>query len=216
MSSKKPNKDGSNDAAKAEGSRTSVTLKQVVVSLDRTVARLGGESKLEGRDVAAYLRALGSILRRVCADLETAQPIRIINEELPGITTELEVVSKEVFGATEKILENAEKIDENAEDAAVVAEAVMQIFEACSFQDITGQRITKITGRLRSVETRARATSAAVDAGIDADLRADLEALDQVKEGDEALLQGPQTKGGSSQEDIDALLAEFDSPPSSG
>lgn len=214
MSSKKPESGGPDSAPEASASRSSVNLRQVALSLERTVARLGDDSRLEGRDVNAYLRALGSILRRVCLDLEAAQPSRIISDELPGITTELEVVTKEVLGATEKILAAAEIIDQNAGDSEALTDAVMQIFEACSFQDITGQRITKITSALRSVETRARATSAAVDEGIDADLRRDLEALDQVKQGDEALLEGPQTSGGSSQDDIDALLAEMDAGPS--
>lgn len=216
MSSEKTTSGKPDSGPEASASRTSVNLGQVAMSLERTVARLKDDSRLEGRDVNAYLRALGSILRRVCLDLEAAQPSRIISEELPGITTELEVVTKEVFGATEKILESAEVIDQNAGENAAVADAVMQIFEACSFQDITGQRITKITSALRSVETRARATSAAVDEGIDADLRRDLEALDRVKQGDAALLEGPQTSGGSSQDDIDALLAEMDAGPSTG
>ena len=36
--------------------------------------------------------------------------------------------------------------------AAKLQDAVTQIYEACSFQDITGQRITKVVTTLKAIE----------------------------------------------------------------
>lgn len=80
----------------------------------------------------------------------------------------------------------------------------MGLFEACSFQDITGQRITKVVRSLTYVETR-------VNKLIEAWGRSELEkitvALDKKMSEDEKLLHGPQREGVAiSQDDIDALF----------
>ncbi len=77
------------------------------------------------------------------------------------------------------------------------------VFEACSFQDITGQRISKVVKSITYVEER-------VDSLMDFWGREEMEALELTaaeKTEDEALLNGPQLDGqGLSQEDIDALF----------
>ena len=80
----------------------------------------------------------------------------------------------------------------------------MGLFEACSFQDITGQRITKVVRSLTYVETR-------VNKLIEAWGRSELEkitvALDKKKSEDEKLLNGPQREGVAiSQDDNDAFF----------
>ncbi|MFP6736713.1 MAG: protein phosphatase CheZ [Rhodospirillales bacterium] len=80
----------------------------------------------------------------------------------------------------------------------------MGLFEACSFQDITGQRITKVVRSLTYVETR-------VDKLIEAWGRSELEnvtvALDRNKTDYEKLIHGPQRPNEAiSQDDIDALF----------
>lgn len=79
------------------------------------------------------------------------------------------------------------------------------IFEACSFQDITGQRVSKIVKSIAFVEER-------VNALIEIWGREQLasvevtDASDKLTE-DEKLLHGPQLEGaGLSQADIDALF----------
>ena len=80
------------------------------------------------------------------------------------------------------------------------------VFEACSFQDITGQRINKVVRSVTYVEER-------VNAMIDLWGREDIEALGielptDTRTGDEALLNGPQLPGEEiSQDEIDKLFA---------
>ena len=82
----------------------------------------------------------------------------------------------------------------------------MRAIEACTFQDITGQRITRVFKSMQFVEDR-------VNAMIDLWGREDIEALGielpkETPTGDEALLNGPQLPGEEiSQEDIDKLFA---------
>ena len=71
--------------------------------------------------------------------------------------------------ATDRIIENAEAIDElaqrmqnqlEAEDeiamADEVSERIVNIFEACNFQDITGQRITKVVNTMDFIDERIK------------------------------------------------------------
>jgi chemotaxis protein CheZ len=82
--------------------------------------------------------------------------------------------------------------------------AVTSIYEACSFQDITGQRITKVVNTLKVIEQRVdQMIGSASGAGYVASVPLPVEE----PTGDQALLNGPQLPGkGRTQEEIDALL----------
>ena len=136
------------------------------------------------------------------------------------VTDELDAIVSGTEQATEAILAAAETVDERAGDlaakldgddqgmAADIQEAVVRIFEACNFQDLTGQRITKIVATLRFVEER-------VDRMIE--IWGGLDAFSEIEpdrpaaaEGDKALLNGPalpDDDSRASQDDIDALFA---------
>jgi|SaaInlLV_10m_DNA_2_1039722.scaffolds.fasta_scaffold27290_2 chemotaxis protein CheZ len=78
------------------------------------------------------------------------------------------------------------------------------VFEACAFQDITGQRVNKVVKSVTYVEER-------VNALVDIwgrDKLAEIEiAAEPEKSADEDLLHGPQLDGqGLSQDDIDKLF----------
>lgn len=139
-------------------------------------------------------------------------------ERLMRATSELEAVVNDTEAATEVILSSAERIDavmaelspllvgEAAEMATTIQNEVVKTFEACNFQDITGQRIRKVVKLLVFIEQRvARMTDiwggaehVAQEAGI------------VPRAGDEALLNGPalaDDHGVVSQDDIDSLFA---------
>lgn len=84
-----------------------------------------------------------------------------------------------------------------------IADNSQQIFEACSFQDITGQRVGKITKSLAYVEQRVNSIveiwgEEALDSVV-------VKAMEKTE--DEKLLNGPQLEGkGLSQSEIDALF----------
>ncbi len=81
------------------------------------------------------------------------------------IAHELEAVSKGSEEATQKILAAAEDIDQAADNLAAalkdeidcglaqdIRDRVVQIFEACNFQDLTSQRVAKVMTALKEVE----------------------------------------------------------------
>jgi len=92
------------------------------------------------------------------------------------------------------------------EPAARLLDATTRIYEACSFQDITGQRITKVVGTLKAIEAKV----AQITSHFGAQRQAPLDR--PVGEPAEAsLLNGPQHPAvAMDQSDIDKLLASFD------
>lgn len=125
-----------------------------------------------------------------------------------------------IIGATEKatntimatveqndalIDEIREKSDDGALSAALdkLTENSNTIFEACSFQDITGQRVNKVVKSIKYVEDRVNAI---VDVWGKAALE-EVEVKGEEKTEDEKLLHGPQMEGeGLDQAAIDALF----------
>ena len=132
-------------------------------------------------------------------------------------TCELDAVVRATETATHTILEAAEQIDvllvalrhaQAEPDEAVnrVGEQVVRIFEACNFQDITGQRITKVVGAIKFIEDRIDRMIEIL--GGQSALR-DVELpADDVVDADAALLAGPQleTDPKISQDDIDRFF----------
>lgn len=86
-----------------------------------------------------------------------------------------------------------------------ILENSAEIFEACAFQDITGQRVNKVVRSIKYVEER-------VSALIDVWGKSELAKVDvkpkKEKSADEKLLHGPQLEGkGLDQSAIDALFS---------
>jgi chemotaxis protein CheZ len=71
---------------------------------------------------------------------------------------ELEAVVEETEKAANRIMEAAEAIstwlagDQSRDGAAAIADKVNAIFEACSFQDLTGQRVRRAIEHLQRVD----------------------------------------------------------------
>jgi chemotaxis protein CheZ len=141
-------------------------------------------------------------------------------DKFEQMSDELDAIVTHTESATEAIMENVEAISDvvaevrqQVEDESIasalakVDEHAGEIFTACSFQDITGQRITKVVRSLKFVEERVN--SLINMWGRDALLTADV--VDDSREGDAALLNGPQLAGeGVSQDDVDRLLSGVD------
>ncbi len=134
-----------------------------------------------------------------------------------------DVVSDAIVGgtscATEDILNAAEEIDRaNTLTALVkteqernltrdILERVVQIFESCNFQDLTGQRINKVVATLKFIEDHI-VKMMDIWGGIEA-LKDFTPVAIAERDGDAKLLNGPRLAddaGHASQDDIDALF----------
>ena len=178
---------------------------------------------IEGDFSTGDLRLLND-LTDISAEIKAARmeiaairPDEISAQHIPKATDELDAIVSATEDATNSIMEAAEQIETVATDVGgahgdKLAEVVTNIYEACSFQDITGQRISKVVNTLHHIEEKIGNLVEAFAAEIEEYKRdnPDADAVDAP--GDEAdLLNGPQLQGeGQSQEEIDALLASFD------
>lgn len=126
--------------------------------LDRRIAELSAE-------VAASVQLLGMSEDNLAARIAEvhAQIAGLIAIPAAGARNsglELEAVVQATEAAADTILEAAEAIqtwlDRGTRDTASIAaltERVSEIFQACSFQDLTGQRIRRAIQQLQQVET---------------------------------------------------------------
>ena len=137
------------------------------------------------------------------------------------VTNELDAIVGGTESATETILGSAEEIDQmvqtlmarlkdeqNQALASDIQDRVVKIFEACNFQDLTGQRITKVVGTLKFIETHI-VRMMEIWGGLEAFKDIQAEKIAERK-GDAALLNGPKLAGEvghASQDDIDSLFA---------
>ncbi|MEA2869029.1 MAG: chemotaxis protein CheZ [Bradyrhizobium sp.] len=141
-------------------------------------------------------------------------------EEMARVNGELGAVVGGTEEATQQILEAAESIDQAASAMSKVnspdqqkllseeiQERVVSIFEACNFQDLTGQRIKKVMTTMKFIENHITIMMD-IWGGVDA-IKAHAPAIVDTREGDEKLLNGPKLAddvGHASQDDIDALF----------
>ncbi len=160
------------------------------------------------------LDALAQEIARAKREMAALQVQDINAKHIPGATDELDAVLDHTAEATNEILDCCEALETLGATlppgpAATVNAAVTRIYEACSFQDITGQRIAKVVTALKSIEARLQRISDRYG-GHTAPLADEAVEVTPVTEG-RALANGPQMPGGgTSQADIDSLLASFD------
>ncbi len=142
------------------------------------------------------------------------------HERIIDVTHELDAVVGDTEAATEAILGSCELVesqldiamlhtvsDEDRAPLEEISAAVVKIYEACNFQDISGQRITKVVNTLKYIEQRIEKMML-IWGGDDAFASVEMPDQDLV-DYDKALLNGPARAGSesaASQADIDAMF----------
>ncbi len=130
------------------------------------------------------------------------RPDQLRRESIPDAIAEL----REIGDITEKSVEVIMARTEALMDIDPAFDDAMEILQACSFQDIAGQRLAKVTQLLENLEERLHSLvhETGIDDCMDAIGEDELEAERRAKE---LILHGPQLTGdGVSQDEIDALL----------
>ncbi|WP_166298640.1 protein phosphatase CheZ [Bradyrhizobium sp. 26S5] len=141
-------------------------------------------------------------------------------EEMAKVNGELGAVVGGTEQATQQILEAVEAIDQAASALANnvtpdqqrrlsedIQERVVSIFEACNFQDLTGQRINKVMQTMKFIEQHINEMMN-IWGGVDA-IKTHVPPVVDTREGDARLLNGPKLDGDAghaSQDDIDAMF----------
>lgn len=146
-------------------------------------------------------------------------------EELYEIVASTERATSEILGAAEAIQGKVGAMGIAGKDRQEFEALCMDIFTACSFQDITGQRIAKVVATMSYVEQRVNTMMSMWDvdgsngpiAGVHTRMdasRPHAPAAVASTDAEHGLLNGPQLPGfGLGQDAVDALFGKTDTPP---
>ncbi len=172
-------------------------------SMELFFEQMDGAVYRELREIAGYIESLKREIGALKAnEIKTAR--------IPAAGQELSAVCQATEAATNTIMECAEAVmaadaHDPAAYKALVEDKMMVIFEACSFQDITGQRIAKVVETLQLIDERVSRFAKAI-ATKDAASATDKE---RAREDRKRLrfLNGPQLDGPeTSQSEVDTMF----------
>lgn len=200
------------DAIRREHGDT-VRIDQVAEVVAALLGTMSGD--ISGDDLRLYreIESLADYIHAAKAEIAALRPGEIKNEFIASATDELDAIVGATEAATNEIMDSAEHLESltpmmDPQVAERLTEITTRIFEACTFQDITGQRITKVVKMLKEIEGRVENLVKAFGSEVDAP------AAKKDSAGapsDEDLLNGPQLPSNAAdQAEIDRLLASFD------
>ena len=161
-------------------------------------------------EMRGYIQHTRSEIAALRAGDAGSNRIMAATGELDAIVTATERATTEILNAAERIQEIAGKtagIDGARDHAREIEMQVMEIMTACSFQDITGQRTSKVVNTLRYIEQRVNTM---IEIWGVSGPGGSLETTSHRKLDDDRpdahLLNGPALAGGMDQASIDAMM----------
>lgn len=163
----------------------------------------------ELQDLSSHIAETRREIAALKPDDPSADRIMRATEELDAILQSTEHATTEILNGSERIQSVADKLRKNHPDLAQTLDnEVTEIMTACSFQDITGQRMTKVVNTLRYIERRVHAMIQIWGLeNLDADEMAAALANDPKDTRPDAhLMNGPPLKGAINQDAVDMLL----------
>lgn len=192
------------------------------------------EGDFSNVDLKLYgeLGELAKYINSAKKELQDFQPNTLSEEKLPEASDQLAAIVSTTEHATKKIMDSCDEINathervrdrllsiEPALDPDVMASiedslmeaqtSSMQIYEACTFQDLTGQRIQKIVETIKEVERQV--LRMVIVFGLNNENTKNLDENKKKElQSDADLLNGPQLPGNSlEQDDIDDILNQL-------
>jgi chemotaxis protein CheZ len=173
------------------------------------------QSFCESMDATTYkeLRDIANYIENMKQEIGVFQVNDLKESRIPAAGQELDAIIKATEDATNTIMENAEAlmaadVKDMKSYQALVNDHVMKIFEACSFQDITGQRVAKVVETLQMIEARVGRFAEAVQAKDVQGFLDEREAA-RAKRAEKLLLNGPQLAGkGVDQKKVDDMFSD--------
>src|SRR4051794_40908357 len=184
-------------------------------ALDRIEGAMRGERSVEPVERIRFdLIEMSKAIARTKTEIASIKPDADHHGKFGEASEELDSVVQATESATSDILACAERIQEMAwtlREQGVESEVcdlldanATEVYTACSFQDITGQRTRKVIHVLRYLEDRINAMISIW--GLDGAMAAEAAEARAVDE-DKALLNGPAKPGhGMDQADVDMVM----------
>jgi chemotaxis protein CheZ len=119
--------------------------------------------QVEIADISGRIKATKAEMAALRHPLASEDRFQQASEELGAVVNATEAATNTIITCTEEIEEIIHELraqlPEGYQSSRVndMNEAVVKIFEACNFQDLTGQRITKVVRALSFIEERVEA-----------------------------------------------------------
>ena len=188
------------------------------IAADDIAAVVNGLLTSIREDTAAQseVHELLDFIARAKKELVSMRPRTLANRHIANARDELDAVIAHTEAAADRIMDVGERLGTLAAGSKhpggdELAALSTEIYEASTFQDITGQRVTKVMGVLGHLEERLTALAELVgDHEVEEEDAAVFDESGDVVNPD-ALTHGPQLETeANSQDDIDAILASFD------
>lgn len=169
---------------------------------------------LTAGDLKLYreVEALAQFIHKAKAEIAALRPQDIQSQYIASATDELDAIVGATEVATNDILDAAERLDGlmaelPPEQGQRLTDITIKVYEACNFQDITGQRITKVVKALKHIEERVEALVSAFGPEFKHQLHMDEVVVEEKPLTDQDLLNGPQLpETAADQAAIDALF----------
>ena len=199
------------DAIRREHGDT-VRIDQIAEVVRGMLDSLSGDISASDLRLYREIESLADYIHAAKAEIAALRPGEIKNEFIASATDELDAIVGATEAATNEIMDAAEHLEAltpmmDPQVAERLTEITTRIFEACTFQDITGQRITKVVKMLKEIEGRVENLVKAF--GAEDESGDAKKAASPATDAD--LLNGPQLPSNAAdQAEIDRLLASFD------
>jgi chemotaxis protein CheZ len=188
---------------------------QVVSIINSVLGKINNPQELSRGNLLQELTGLKGIIENLRSQLHAAQPDDISNTHIPSAAEELNAIISTTEEATETIMESCETIldsikDVSAELHQTVESNIVKIYEACTFQDLTGQRIKKVSTSLAQIDQKVSAIIGMLQRNLDIKTASGNGVSKLSTPVVDPLLNGPALpQNAVSQDDIDRILAEL-------
>ena len=152
----------------------------LLAAIDRLERAVAGDQVAQDLNrLRAHLKEMATAIARTKGEIAVIHAVErdhshlyVASEALDSITRQTEQATSDILAGAEHIQESAWALRQNGVNASLCDELdrrATEIYTACSFQDLTSQRIAKIIQTLRYLEGSINAMIAIWD-GADADL----------------------------------------------
>ncbi len=206
-------------------------VRELVAAVKEMFGQHGDKNSSNNEKLYQELGELAKFINNAKKELQEVKGSTIAEEHLPNATNQLDAIVQMTEQATGRIMDECDRLtmfhndlrerliamdpplDPDAlagvDDAINQAAAsITHIFEACNFQDITGQRVQKVVRALQEIE-RQVLRMVVVFGLMENKNNLDAETTAELQE-DAALLNGPQLSGqGLDQDEIDSILSKL-------
>ena len=182
---------------------------QVVSIINSVIGKVNAPQELPRDLICRELNGLKETIEALREQLQVSAPGDISRTHIPTAKDELDAVIETTEQATNTIMTACESVLANVRGgppaiSQSVEADIVRIFEACTFQDITGQRITKVIRTLKDIDSKVCGLLGALGQPLENVVTA------LPRQEHDSLLNGPQLpQNAVSQDDIDKLLSSF-------